>query len=449
MIASPARADELSRGDAAAGAAPHERRAVALAFACNFVLLGSYYILRPVRDTVATILGVGKLQDLFTATFVGTLIASAIYTALASRIKLTRLLPGVFWFWLCNVTLFLLLFRIAPENRWLGAGFYIWFSVANLFMISVFWSLMVDVFSPAQATRFFAVIAAGGALGAIAGPLLMRLLVKRLGLSGMLLIAAIGFVLVIALIHLLMYEKARLRESSDGSQQSTLDRPLSGNALDGLAQVFKSSYARNQAAFILMMTWVNTVAYFCQTDLIARTYTAVASRAQAIADIDIIVNIGTALILFVGLGRIVRRFGVTAGLVLNPLLMVAAFAATALSPTLLMIQSLQVVRRVAQYAIARPSREICFTVVAQSGRYKAKNVIDTVVYRLGDVSSAWLQAALRSVGYGLEGTLAVGVGASILWAAVAMVLGLRYEKLRLNAFTDPRPVTACPADMQR
>lgn len=411
-------------------AASHERRAAILAFASNFLLLGSYYILRPVRDTVATIFGVDQLQQLFTATFAGTFIASAIYTALASRIKLARLVPGVFWFWLCNIAVFAALFRFAPESRWLGGAYYIWFSVANLLMISVFWSLVVDVFSAAQATRVFAFIAAGGALGAIAGPLLTRLLVKHAGLSGMLLIASGGFVMVIALVHRLMYEKARLRGSDGRAQQSTLDRSLSGGAFDGLSRVFKSSYALNQAAFILMMTWVNTVAYFCQTDLIARSYTSIAARTQAIADVDLFVNIGTALILFVGLGRIVQRFGVTAGLVLNPLLMIAAFSVIALSPTLLMIQALQVVRRVGQYAIARPSREICFTVMAQSDRYKSKNVIDTVVYRFGDVSSAWLQAGLRSLGYGFNGAIAVGAGASVLWGVLAVVLGLHYERIR-------------------
>ena len=417
-------------GRIATGVAPHERKAVALAFTCNFVLLGGYYILRPLRDTVATIFGVGQLQNLFTATFVGTFIASAIYAALASRIRLARLLPGVFWFWLGNVVLFEVLFRLAPENRWLGASYYVWFSVANLFMISVFWSLMVDVFSASQATRLFALIAAGGALGAIAGPLLTRLLVGRLGLSGMLLLAAAGFVLVIPLVHLLMREKGRLRERGAGAQQSTLDHALSGNAFEGFSQLFKSGYILNQAAFMLLMTWVNTVAYFCQTDLIARSYAAIASRAQAIADIDLVVNICTAVILFVGLGRIVQRFGVTVGLILNPLLMIAAFLATALSPSLFMIQGLQVVRRVAQYAIARPSREICFTVVEQSSRYKAKNVIDTVVYRFGDVSSAWMQAGLRSIGYGLGGAVAVGIGASIVWSAVATFLGRGYEKRR-------------------
>jgi AAA family ATP:ADP antiporter len=234
----------------------------------------------------------------------------------------------------------------------------------------------------------------------------------------------------IVLIHLLMREKPRLRISGEDAQQSTLDHALRGGMFEGFGRLLKSSYVFNQAAFMLLMTWVNTVAYFCQTDLIARTYAAVAGRAQAIADIDLVVNIFTAAILFLGLGRIVQRFGVTAGLVLNPLLMVAAFVATALSPTLYMIQMLQVVRRVAQYAIARPSREICFTVLEQSSRYKAKNVIDTVVYRFGDVSSAWVQAGLTSLGYGLNGAVATGVAASLVWCAIATSLGRRYEHIR-------------------
>jgi AAA family ATP:ADP antiporter len=419
--------------------APHERRALALAFACNFVLLGSYYILRPLRDTVATMYGVGQLQQLFTATFVGTMVASTIFSALASRIRLTWLLPGVFWFWLSNLALFEVLFRLAPESRWIGGSYYVWFSVANLFMISVFWSLMVDVFSPAQATRLFAYIAAGGALGAITGPLLTRVLIGRLGISGMLLLAAVGFVVVIALIYLLMREKIQLRSNDQDAQQSTLDHSLSGGALEGFRQLFGSGYALSQAAFMLLMTWVNTVAYFLQTDVVARSYSAIASRAQAIADIDLVVNVCTAAILILGLGRVVQRFGVTAGLVLNPLLMIVAFIATALSPTLLVIQGLQIVRRVAQYAIARPSREICFTVVEQSGRYKAKNVIDTVVYRFGDVSSAWMQAGLRSLGYGLSGAVALGVGASVVWGAVAAHLGRRYEELRRRESAGHRP----------
>jgi len=417
----------------AAEVAPSERRAVALAFACNFLLLGSYYILRPVRDTAATIVGVDQLQTLFTGTFIGTLIASPIYTALASRVRLSRLLPGVFGFWLLNTLLFAALFALLPASRWISGSYYIWFSVTNLFMMSVFWSLMVDLFAPAQALRLFALIAAGGELGAIAGPILTRVLVASIGLSGMLLLAAGGFALVIVLVQLLIREKRRLQAQGHAGQVSSLEQGLRGNLFEGFSQVLRSPYARSQAAFVLLMSWVSTVAYFFQTDLVARAFGAIAARAQAIADIDLAVNVCTALILFFGLSRLLRRFGVTGGLTLNPLLMLGAFLALALAPSLLMIQGIQVLRRVAQYAIARPSREICFTVMPQSGRYKTKNVIDTVFYRFGDLSSAWMQTGLRLAGFGFTGGIAVGLGAAALWGAAAGYLGRRYEKLRRDA----------------
>jgi ATP:ADP antiporter, AAA family len=405
-----------------------ERRAIALAFACNFVLLGSYYILRPIRDTVATVVGVGQLQKLFTVTFVGTIVASWLYSALASRVRLTRLLPGVFWFWLANVLAFALLFYVARDSRLLGSIYYVWFSVVNLFMISVFWSLVVDVFTAAQATRCFATIAAGGALGSIAGPLATRSLVGALGLSGLMLLAACGFAVVAALVWLLMREKEQLRREDQMAQRSTLAQPLAGSSLEGFRELLRSRYFLTQAAFMLLMTWVSTVAYFCQTDLVARTFSVVADRARAVADIDLLVNVCTAVILLCGLGRFMRRFGLTASLVLNPLLMLVGFAALVLSPTLLMVQGLQVIRRVSQYAIARPSREVCFTVVEQSSRYKAKSVIDTVVYRFGDMSSAWLQTGLFATGYGLQGAVAMGAAASVLWGVAAFSLGQRYRR---------------------
>jgi ATP:ADP antiporter, AAA family len=409
---------------------PHERRAVTLAFACNFLVLASYYILRPVRDTVATVYGADQLQLLFTATFIGSVIASPIYAWMAARMRLNRLLPGVFWFWLANVLLFQVLFKVAPDNRWIGGAYYVWFSVVNLFMISVFWTLMSDTFTAAQATRFFSLIAAGGTTGAIAGPLVVRLAVRAIGLDGMLFVAALGFVAVIVLVHLLMREKARLRLAGEESQPTTLDHDLKGGALDGYWELLRSAYSRRQAAFILLMTWVNTVGYFLQTDVIAKAFSEVASRAVAIADISLIVNILAAIILFFGMGRYVHRFGVTAGLILNPIIMVVAFIALALSPTLLMIQAMQVIRQVTQYAIARPSREICFTVVPHADRYKTKNVIDTVVYRFGDLSAAWMETGLRAAGFRVVGSAVAGLGISLIWGMGALMLGKRYEVLR-------------------
>jgi AAA family ATP:ADP antiporter len=409
---------------------PHERRAVILAFACNFLVLGSYYILRPVRDTIATVFGTEQLQLLFTGTFIGSIIASPIYALLAARVRLNRLLPGVFWFWLLNVLVFQVLLKAAPDNRWIGGAYYVWFSVVNLFMISVFWTLMSDLFTASQATRFFALIAAGGSTGAIAGPLIVRLCVHAVGLAGMLFIAAMGFVAVIVLVHLLMREKERLRLAGGEGQPTTLDHDLAGGALDGYWELLRSAYTRHQAAFILLMTWVNTVAYFLQTDVISKAFSAVASRAIAIADISLVVNILAAIILLFGMGRYVHRFGVTAGLILNPIIMALAFIGLALSPTLLMIQALQVIRQVSQYAIARPSREICFTVVPQADRYKTKNVIDTVVYRFGDVSAAWMETGLRVAGLRVMGSAVAGFGISIIWGMGALMLGKRFEALR-------------------
>jgi len=409
----------------------HELRAVALAFACNFMLLASYYVLRPVRDTVVMGYGVDALQNLFTGTFVGTLIASPVYAVLASRITLKRLLPGIFWFWFLNVVLFAVLFSDAPSSsRRLAGAYYLWFSISNLFMVSVFWTLMVDLFSPRQATRVFALIAAGGSTGAIAGPLAVRLLVHRLGIAGVLALAAAGFLIVIVLVHLLMREKDRLREHGEEVQTSRLDHRLEGNPFAGFRELVRSGYSLNQAGFMLLMTWVNTVGYFLQTDVIASAFSGDEARAVAVADISLVVNVGSALVASFGLGRYVKRFGVTAGLALNPLIMLVAFVALALSPTLLMIQALQVVRQIGQFAIARPSREMCFTVVDQESRYKTKNIIDTLVYRFGDVSAAWILAGLRAVGLRVEGSCAAGFGFSLLWGTVALALGRRYESLR-------------------
>jgi AAA family ATP:ADP antiporter len=409
---------------------PHEARAVALAFLCNFLLLGSYYILRPVRDTMATVIGAELLQYLFTGTLLLTLLCAPLFAWLTDTFRLSRVLPGVFWFWILNILVFHALFSSVPGERWLAAAYYWWFSVVNLFMISVFWSLMVDLFSPGQATRLFAVIAAGGSTGAIAGPVLTRGLVSVVGVSGLLLIAAGGFVVVVMLVHLLMREKQRLQSEHVEVQASTLDHRLSGTAWDGFKALFSSGYTMNQALFMLLMTWIATIAYFMQTDLIARTFTGIEARTEALADIDLLVNICSAAVLLFGLGRYIARFGVTAALVLNPILMVIAFVAVALSPSLLMLQAMQVVRRVSQFAIARPSREICFTVVPQENRYKAKNVIDTVVYRLGDVSAAWMQATLRALGLASGGAVGLGLLASGLWGLVSVALGRRYEQLR-------------------
>jgi AAA family ATP:ADP antiporter len=164
--------------------------------------------------------------------------------------------------------------------------------------------------------------------------------------------------------------------------------------------------------------------------MIAKAFTDVPSRTQALANIDLVVNIASAAIALFGLGRFIKLFGVTGSLVLNPILMAISFVLMALSPTLLMLQAMQALRRVTQYAIARPAREICFTVVDQESRYKTKNIIDVVMYRFGDLSSAWVQAGMRAVGLGTGASLGLAVLTSGLWGISAWILGRQYERRR-------------------
>jgi len=416
---------------------PHEIKALTLACLCNFMLLASYYILRPLRDTMATVFGVGELQLLFTGTFVVILLCAPVFAWAASKFKLTRFLPGVFWFLLANLCVFYALFRTTSQSHWLAAAYFWWFSAINLILISVFWTLMADLFSAGQATRLFAFIAAGGEIGAIIGPIVTTSSAESIGIDGLLLVAIAGFAIMIVLVHLLVREKERLRRSGHEAQSTTLDHSLPGNPWRGFRLLAQSPYMMGQAAFMVLMTWIATILYFLQTDLIAKTYAGVARRAIAFADVDLFVNICSAIILVFGLGRVLRRFGVTASLMLSPLIMLAACFGIILAPSFFMVQTARALQRISQYAIARPSREVLFTVVDQQSKYKAKNVIDTVVYRFGDLTAAWMQAGLRAAGFALLGAMTLGIAVSALWGLVALKLGRRYEVLRLSTIVSP------------
>ena len=423
-----------------AQAEPQERKAAALAFACNFVLLASYYILRPLRDTMATVFGVAELQNLFTGTFILIFLCAPVYAWFAARTAISKLLPGVFWLLLSNLLIFLVLFHLSPGNKWVAGAYYCWLSAVNLIMVSVFWTFMADLFSARQATRLYGFIAAGGSLGAIMGSLITTSFATRAGMDGLLAIAIAGFSLVIFFLHLLMREKERLHAEGFDAQHTTLNHALPGNPFTGFQLLLKSTYMMGQAVFWLLMTWIATILYFLQTDLIAQAYSVVERRTIAFADVDLFVNICSAAIMILGLGRGLRRFGVTAGLVLSPVIMVAACFGLLVSPTLIMVQTARALQRISQYAIARPSREVLFTVLDQQSKYKAKNVIDTVVYRFGDLTAAWMQAGLRAGGFGLAGAVTLGVGVSAAWAFVAIALGRKYEAIR-----GTRAVTAAAA----
>ncbi len=415
---------------------PDEVKAVAVSFVYFALLMGSYFIVRPVRDAMGTVYGVANLQELYTGTFVLSFVLAPVYAFLASRIRLSTFLPWVYGFIAVTMLAFFGLFETVEQqqDRWVAALFFVWVSTFNVLIISVFWSLMADTFSRVQAKRLFGFIAAGGTVGTIGGPALAALLVNAVGTNTLMLISAGGFFVTAWLVRVLEKEKRRLREIGGDAQSTTLDRKLGGHPAEGFTLLFRSPYLLMIALFILLMTTISTIIYFQLGDLITKAFESREARTRAYAMIDLAVNGSTVFLQLFGTGRLIERFGVTAGLLLNPFIMVFAFLAVALSPVLLVLGSIQVVRRFAEYAVAKPSREMLFTVVDQESKYKAKNVIDTVVYRFGDVTSAWLSAAVLP--YGVSGLAVAGIVMSALWFPIAYLLGKRYENVRHGELVD-------------
>lgn len=425
---------------AAAAVEPHEQKAVALSFLYFFFLLGSYFILRPVRDAMGTVFDETELASLWTGTFFGSFAAALLYAFAASKIRLSALLPWVYGFISINLLIFYGLFASNPESRPLAGTFYVWVSVINMLIISVFWSFMADLFSRSQSKRVFGVVAAGGSAGGVAGPAAATFLVEPLGVANLLLISAAGFTVVIVILRLLARQKAALQRSGEDVQPTRLDHRLSArhfgklsgllSPFDGFSLLLRSPFLLLFAAFVLLLTWISTILYFEQQEFVAQVFASREARTQAFGVRDMIVNIAAVAIQLFGTSRIVTRFGVTTGLVLNPIIMIVAFLALAVSPVLMMLMSVEVIRRTSEYAVAKPSREMLFTAVDQEARYKAKNVIDTVVYRFGDVTAAWGQAGLAAAGLGLVGVSLFGVGVAVVWGAVALMLGRRFERMR-------------------
>jgi AAA family ATP:ADP antiporter len=411
-----------------AGIEPHEVKAVITAFVYFFFLMASYFILRPLRDTMGTVYGVKHLQELFTGTFVLSFIVAPVFAGLASRIRLASFLPWVYGFIAITMVVFYVLFQRVANDRWVAAAFYIWLSTFNLLTISVFWSLMADTFSSTQARRLFGFIAAGGTVGTIAAPAFITLFVNAVGTNSLLLMSAAGFTITAFLVRLLEAEKRKLAAGGQEVAPTSLDRKLGGNPFDGFVLLFRSRYLLMIALFLLLMTWISTVIYFQLGDLISKEFASRAARTQAYATIDLATNSIAVLIQLFGTGRFIRRFGVTTGLLINPVIMVIAFIAVVFSPVLLVLGALQVTRRFSEYAIAKPSRDMLFTVVDQQAKYKAKNVIETVVYRFGDLTSSWLSAAVLP--FGVAGLAIFGIAIAALWFPVAWLLGRQYETVR-------------------
>jgi ATP:ADP antiporter, AAA family len=351
-----------------------------------------------------------------------------VYGWLTSRFRRTVFLPWVYLFFILNIVAFHAWFNAQDDHTWIARVYFVWVSVFNLFVVAVFWSLMADVFTREQAGRLFGFIAAGLSLGGLFGPFLGKQLTQPLGTINLLLVSAtllavgLGFMLYVLAWH----RRQAIREptSAPGVAAVDPDARLGGSALAAFRQVASSPYLALIAIFVLLLTWVSTFLYLEQQALVAATFADRDARTEFFSTLDFWVQAASLAVQLFLFGRLYRWLGFRALIALVPVAMTLGYVALAVVPTFTVLIGVMVVRRVGEYAIARPSRDTLYTVVTREEKYKAKSLIDTFVYRGGDATSASLHALLKSTfGLGLVGIAWIGAGVAAVWALVAWRLG--------------------------
>ena len=405
---------------------PEEVRALVWSWLYIFSVLSSYYIIRPIRDEMGVAGGVENLPWLFTGTLVGMMAVNPPFAALVKKLPRERFISIAYRFFITNLLVFVLLLKVstAGQSIWVGRVFFIWTSIFNLFVVSVFWALMVDVFNAEQGKRLFGFIAAGATLGGIVGSSLTATLAPYVEPTHLLLAsAALLEVAVFSVRHLSRLSEAlRLRPTARAEEA-----PIGGAVLSGMTHVFKSPYLLSISLYILLFAITSTLLYFQQAAIVNHSFADRPARTAFFAQVDLTVNVltlGTQLFLT---GRLLRVLGVALTLIILPGLSMLGFVALALVPTIAVIVMFQVLRRAGNFAVARPTREVLFTVIPREDKYKAKSFIDTVVYRAGDQIGAWSYGLLSFLSLGMTGIAIAAIPISAAWVLNSLWLGRRQE----------------------
>jgi ATP:ADP antiporter, AAA family len=406
---------------------PEEIRALWLGFAFNFMVLGGYYVIRPIRDEIGASSGVENLPWMFTATLVAMLIANALFSALVAGMSRRKFIPIAYRFFIVNLVIFSVLMRVLTpaQEAWLGRTFFVWLSVANLFVVTVFWAFMTDLFSNEQGKRLFGFISIGGSLGAIIGGSITASLVKPIGAANLLLVSAAMFEGAAQSVRFFPADFARTEHASQDRHQRTEEAAIGGSLWSGITHIFRSPYLFGLFAFIIFYSTTSTWAYFQQSDLTGHGFADRAARTTFLANLDRSVNTLTLLGQLFLTGRLLKWFGVTPTLILMPALSLIGFVFIGISPLLAVLAVFQVLRRAATFAFMRPAREVLFTVLRREDKYKAKSVIDTFAYRVGDQLGAWSYRGLNALGFGLRGISFITVPIIASWLVLSVWLGHR------------------------
>jgi len=425
-----------------------EARAVLVSFIYLFCLMASYYTMRPLRDALASEVASEDLKFLWTGTFIASTFSALVFGWIVSKYKITKSLPWIYIFFISNIVIFYLLMAAYPLgssdmmtapilNSWpiivdkvkvsqvVACIYYVWLSVFNMFVVSVFWSFLADRYSKDQSKRLFGFIAAGGSAGAALAPLVTAAFVTFLGAANMLLIASI----VLSITLICIRDLVRNTEGGKPDDLNSTDqkKSIGGSSWSGFISLFQDRYLMAIAVFVMLYTFISTIFYVAQVDLVRAAFETREARYAVNAIVDGIVN---SLAIFTQLfitSRIAGRWGLVFLMGFMPFFMIFAFFAISAFPILMVILSLQVVRRAGNYALTRPGREMLWTVVDRDRKYKTKNVVDTSVYRGADLINIWIENGLRSAGFGLGQIAIVGSGVAAAWFGVSVWLGKTAE----------------------
>lgn len=406
------------------------------ATAYGFAIQFSYYILRAIRDEISTA-DRPNLQILWTAVFLVMLVAVPAYSWLAARFQRGVFIPVANRFFIANLVLFYLALRVLPESArpWIDRCFYVWVSVFVLLVVTVFWGFMADLFRNEQGRRLFGFIAVGSTIGGMGGSGLTGWLAEHLPEFSLLLLACVPLEAASWIVMRLH------RRSGGGEAARSASQPLGGSAWSGIRIVFRSPYLLGIAGFIALMTYASTVMYFVQADLIGSAISDRAARTALLARMDFWAN-GLTIVLQVYLAaRIIRWAGVGLCLALLPVIAGLGFVWLGLMPVLWVLVVQQVIDRGVRYGLAKPAREVLWTVVSREEKYKSKAFLDAAIYRGGDLVSGWIYAGLSAAGLAVGAIALAAAPLTVIWAALGLRLGRRQERLADQA----PPAAAQPA----
>ena len=403
-------------------ATPQERAAALWSFAYFFALLAGYYVLRPLRDQMGIAGGVKNLPWLFTATFITLLVAQPLYGALVARLPRARFIPIVYHFFVANLVLFWVLLTLDIETVLVARIFFVWVSVFNLFAVAVFWSFMADLFTSEQGKRLFGFIGAGGTAGALLGPIITIWLSVPLGPVNLMIAAAV--LLEVAVFCVYRLERAAVVHT--GPKATTEN--IGGSAFAAIPELVRSPYVLGIAVWVALLSYAATIIYFEQAHIVSEAVKTAGLQTRVFASIDLAVSLLTLVTQLLVTGQLLKRVGTGLAAAALPAVYVVGFAVLAVMPTLVVVMTIQVLQRWIHFAIANPARQLFFTVVTREEKYKAKNLVDVVVYRGSDALSGWIFDSMQALGLKLGAIALFSLPVVAGWLVLSMGLGRAQER---------------------